>query len=126
MATIRKQGKQTFELPREDTNAFTPIRKFLIDQGNHKKLIGLQSWADAFTDDPQLRAKAIKHQAWFRGNEVRITEINLQFNRFHLKCSMAASVTEADIARAGGAVCSLTQLRYFLPAAQILRSMRID
>jgi hypothetical protein len=87
----KKRGKQTFNLPRGDANQFTHVKKFIIADGHYKTVANRIAWADAFII-PEIRARASRHQKWFldgalndTGQNIRITELNLQFERYAIK-----------------------------------------
>jgi hypothetical protein len=93
----KPRGKQTFNLPRGDANQFTHIKRFLITDANYKLVSNKPIWEDAYKT-PEQRTRASKCQKWFlegvpddSGRNLRILEINLQFDRYNIKHRMNES-----------------------------------
>jgi hypothetical protein len=100
----RRTGKQTFNLPRGDANQFTHIKKFLITDASYKLLANRPLWSSAFKT-PEEQMKATKNQRWFiegstndEGENIRIREANLQFDRYGIEYRMTpnAMVMKTD------------------------------
>jgi hypothetical protein len=89
--------RSTFQRRRE--SIYPPEKN---SDGQYKTVANRIAWADAFRI-PEVRAKASKHQKWFlegalndNGENVRIAELNLQFERYGIKYKMTPNAVIND------------------------------